>query len=321
MSISAVPTFDLEESLAREGYSVIVGFDEVGRGSLAGPVMVGAAAFLAQRLPQAAHDMPHYLADSKMLTERRREALYEPLQQWADAWAVGSATSAEIDEWGISHALGIAALRALDTVERTLFGAFADAASATSATQSGGVFRAQGSMPAAGVQEPTLAADWDALDPARMPRVGAILDGPNDYITKALGTFEAPAVSMPAHVVTQVKGDQHCGSVACAAVLAKVTRDRLMTRRNQPRLRALWLGAQQGLRFTGAPGRDRAIRPLRRTPHELEAALAARFPPQANTPQRFRQPASCRLIPKDEKAHAMRADSFPRTIPAPPAGP
>ncbi len=45
MSISAVPTFDLEESLAREGHSVIVGFDEVGRGSLAGPVMVGAAAF------------------------------------------------------------------------------------------------------------------------------------------------------------------------------------------------------------------------------------------------------------------------------------
>ena len=37
-----------------------------------------------------------YLADSKMLTERRREALYEPLQQWADAWAVGAATSAEI---------------------------------------------------------------------------------------------------------------------------------------------------------------------------------------------------------------------------------
>lgn len=62
-----------------------------------------------------------------------------------------------------------------------------------------------------------------------MPRVGAILDGPSDYITKALGTFEAPAVPVPAHVVTQVKGDQHCGSVACAAVLAKVTRDRLMT--------------------------------------------------------------------------------------------
>lgn len=80
--------------------------------------------------------------------------------------------------------------------------------------------------PASSPQQPTLVADWDA----RMPRVGAILDGPSDYITKALGTFEAPAVPMPARVVTQVKGDQHCGSVACAAVLAKVTRDRLMTR-------------------------------------------------------------------------------------------
>lgn len=235
MSISAVPTFDLEESLAHEGYSVLVGFDEVGRGSLAGPVMVGAAAFLAQRLPQAARSMPHYLADSKMLTERRREALYEPLQQWADAWAVGSATSAEIDEWGISHALGIAALRALDAVERTLFGAFAAAGETTDgmqATQSEDGIRAQGSMPTppASPQQTTLAADWDELDPAaRMPRVGAILDGPSDYITKALGTFEAPAVPVPAHVVTQVKGDQHCGSVACAAVLAKVTRDRLMT--------------------------------------------------------------------------------------------
>ena len=59
-------------------------------------------------------------------------------------------------------------------------------------------------------------------------RVGAMLDGPHDYITKTLGTFEAPPVPVPAHVVTQVKGDQQCCSVAAAAVLAKVTRDRLM---------------------------------------------------------------------------------------------
>ena len=52
--------------------------------------------------------------------------------------------------------------------------------------------------PASSPQQPTLVADWDA----RMPRVGAILDGPSDYITKALGTFEAPAVPVPAHVVT-----------------------------------------------------------------------------------------------------------------------
>ncbi|MDE5641324.1 MAG: ribonuclease HII [Bifidobacterium castoris] len=187
MGISAVPTFELERGLAADGYDVIVGFDEVGRGSLAGPVMVGAAAFRAVDLDRAEQSVPQYLADSKMLTEHRREALYEPLRTWVDAYAIGAATNQEIDEWGIAHALGVAALRALDKAERAL-----------------------------GVVEGGEA------------RVGAILDGPNDYITKALGSFEAPLVPVPAHVVTQVKGDQRCRSVAAAAVLAKVTRDRLM---------------------------------------------------------------------------------------------
>ena len=44
MSVSIVPTLDMERAIAASGYDVIVGFDEVGRGSLAGPVMVGAAA-------------------------------------------------------------------------------------------------------------------------------------------------------------------------------------------------------------------------------------------------------------------------------------
>ncbi len=64
---------------------------------------------------------------------------------------------------------------------------------------------------------------------AHLPRVGAILDGPSDHITKALGTFEAPAGPVPAHGVPPGPGAQPGGSVACAAVLAKVTRDRLMT--------------------------------------------------------------------------------------------
>ena len=114
MSISAVPTFELERRIAADGCDVIVGFDEVGRGSLAGPAMVGAAAFRAADLDRAQQTVPQYLADSKMLTEHRREALYEPLQTWVDAYAIGSATNQEIDEWGISHALGVAALRALD---------------------------------------------------------------------------------------------------------------------------------------------------------------------------------------------------------------
>lgn len=185
MSIQEIPTLTLERDLAAQGYDLIVGFDEVGRGSLAGPVMVGAAAVWSRDLDDLT--VPDGVADSKMLTEHRREAIFAPLKAWCAAWAVGAASNTEIDDWGISYALGVAALRALDDVERSL----------------------------------------DLRGTAMS--VGGILDGPNDYITKALGTFDAPAVPAPAHIVTKVKGDRHCATVATAAVIAKVTRDRLMT--------------------------------------------------------------------------------------------
>lgn len=193
-----IPTLDLERSLAAQGYDLIVGFDEVGRGSLAGPVMVGAAAVWARDLPTLA--VPDGVADSKMLTEHRREAIFHPLRQWCASSAVGQASNGEIDEWGITYALGVAALRALDELERQLDSDRNDSAVA------------------ANVSTPV----------SRELRVGGILDGPNDYITAALGTFDAPDVPAPAHIITQVKGDQHCATVAAAAVIAKVTRDHLM---------------------------------------------------------------------------------------------
>lgn len=191
--IHETPTLDVERALAGRGYDLIVGFDEVGRGALAGPVMVGAAAIRAADLPEL--QVPEGVADSKTLTERRREALAGPLRDWCAASAVGQASNTEIDEWGISYALGVAALRALTDVERRL-----------------------------GIDGSPAPADGGA----RPPRVGAILDGPSDYITKALNTFDAPSVPVPAHVVTKVKGDRHCATVAAAAVIAKVTRDHLM---------------------------------------------------------------------------------------------
>ena len=132
MAVSVIPTLDLERAIAEQGYDVIVGFDEVGRGSLAGPVMVGAAAIWARDLDGAAGasqggsqessplEVPKGVADSKMLTEHRREAIFDELRDWCAAYAVGQASNAEIDEWGITYALGVAALRALSQVEREL---------------------------------------------------------------------------------------------------------------------------------------------------------------------------------------------------------
>lgn len=116
MAHKVIPTLALETEFFARGADVVIGFDEVGRGSLAGPVMVGAAALTGV----SGRAVPEGLADSKMLTEHTREVLFDSLAAWPDAWAVGAASNREVDEWGISHALGIAALRALEQVEESL---------------------------------------------------------------------------------------------------------------------------------------------------------------------------------------------------------
>ena len=109
------PTLDVELALVAEfgqamgsGGGVIIGMDEVGRGAVAGPVGVGAMA-----VDPAAVIVPDGLRDSKLLTERRREALYPVVSTWGTARSVGLATSQEVDELGIVGALGLAGARAL----------------------------------------------------------------------------------------------------------------------------------------------------------------------------------------------------------------
>ena len=93
--ISLIPSLDYERDLLIKGYDFVIGIDEVGRGSLAGPVMVGAAILGASEI-NLENVMPEGLADSKLLTERKREALYEPLKNWCSAYSVGSCTNHEI---------------------------------------------------------------------------------------------------------------------------------------------------------------------------------------------------------------------------------
>ena len=103
-----VPTLDVERQLFAGGARIVAGIDEVGRGAIAGPVTVGAVAVDASRTT-----FPEGLADSKLLTPRRREAMEPLVRSWALAHATGSATAAEIDRIGIVSALGLAASRAL----------------------------------------------------------------------------------------------------------------------------------------------------------------------------------------------------------------
>lgn len=102
------PTLRVELDLAAAGADVVVGCDEVGRGAIAGPVAVGAVAVVP-----AAGGMPEGLRDSKLLSPKRREAIHDAVAAWGVARAVGLASAAEIDEFGIVVALGLAGHRAL----------------------------------------------------------------------------------------------------------------------------------------------------------------------------------------------------------------
>ena len=78
-------------------YTYICGIDEVGRGPLAGPVVAGAVI-----LPKDCDIL--YINDSKQLSEKKREELYDVITKEAVAWAVGYASPERIDEINILQA-------------------------------------------------------------------------------------------------------------------------------------------------------------------------------------------------------------------------
>jgi len=106
------PGLVLERQLWADGCDVVVGIDEVGRGAWAGPLTL--AAVVVPRDRRIAR-----VRDSKLLTPGEREALYEPIVQWARAWSVAHVSHAECDELGMSAAQRLAARRALDALSVT----------------------------------------------------------------------------------------------------------------------------------------------------------------------------------------------------------
>ena len=102
----AFMNFDIENSYIAKGYTVICGTDEAGRGPLCGNVVAGACI-----LPDGI-DLP-YLNDSKKLTEKRRDVLYDLIREKAISWAVSEATPEEIDTLNILNASQLAMRRAV----------------------------------------------------------------------------------------------------------------------------------------------------------------------------------------------------------------
>ena len=164
MNKKTVPMRELEEAARARGFALVCGCDEAGAGPLAGPVYA-AAVILPPDLVLAG------LNDSKQVTAKRREALFDQIQQGALAWAVAWAGPEEIDETDILSARMLAMQRAID------------------------------GLPV----KPDL----------------CLIDGNRDHGSR---------VSIVLPHITLVGGDGKSASIAAASILAKVSRDRYVSR-------------------------------------------------------------------------------------------
>jgi ribonuclease HII len=165
-AVSSYPTdtFSFERELYRQGLGFVAGVDEAGRGPLAGPVV--AACVLLPR-----DCVYQVFQDSKKLSARQRNQLFEVLQQNGALIGIGQAGPREIEQLNILQASLLAMKRAV--------------------------------------------AECTAANNGRAPNY-LLVDG----------GFQIPTADPQ---LTLVKGESKSASIAAASIIAKVTRDRLMT--------------------------------------------------------------------------------------------
>ncbi len=105
------PTLEYEKQLWGDGFRIVAGLDEAGRGAWAGPVY---AAAVVLPTDNRVIDLLSGVRDSKRMTPRQRSRWRGCIQSAAIAWTIGSATHEEIDKLGVLPATCLAMLRALD---------------------------------------------------------------------------------------------------------------------------------------------------------------------------------------------------------------
>jgi ribonuclease HII len=160
-ALSRFPNLDEEDKLKAQGYELIAGIDEVGRGALAGPVVASAVI-----LPHPAN-LPWLglVRDSKELDSRKREPLFDLINKEAVAVGIGIVPPQVIDSINILKATRLAMIQAVE----------------------------------------------------KLPKQ------PNFLLIDRLSLSQCP---IPQRGIT--RGDKSCLSIACASIIAKVTRDRIM---------------------------------------------------------------------------------------------
>ncbi len=160
------PNLDHENELRSQGYELVAGIDEVGRGALAGPVVAGAVI-----LPHPANlTWFELVRDSKELDHKKRETLFDFIMKDALAVGIGIVPPRVIDSVNILRATKLAMAQAVEKLPQ---------------------------------QPGFLLIDRVTLSQCPIPQRGI------------------------------TRGDKLCLSIACASIVAKVTRDRMMEKYDQ----------------------------------------------------------------------------------------
>lgn len=149
---------EYEQNALSKGYKAICGVDEAGRGPLAGPVCAAAVILPANTFIDGVND-------SKKLSEKKREALFDVIKETAVSYCIAYASVEEIEGINILNATMLAMKRAVEGLD--------------------------------------VKTDYAMIDGNKMPQLD--IDGE-----------------------TIIKGDAKSMSIACASILAKVSRDRLL---------------------------------------------------------------------------------------------
>ncbi|MBI2315391.1 ribonuclease HII [Candidatus Daviesbacteria bacterium] len=107
------PTFNIEKKLWNYGYYYIAGLDEVGRGSFAGPVVVGAVIFPKDII------LPEGIADSKLLRPKKRGKLAEEIKKKALTFSIAEISVGKINKLGIGKATQMAFRKSIKLLSKT----------------------------------------------------------------------------------------------------------------------------------------------------------------------------------------------------------
>jgi ribonuclease HII len=183
------PDFLFERKLHKQGYKLIAGIDEVGRGAFAGAVVAGCVVFNNQIYKSA--NLQIKIDDSKKLTSKQREKADKWIRENCLACAVGSASVAQINKLGIKKATEIAFRKAVREANNCL-----------QSTD----YRLLPKEKT--VDRRPFAIDYLLIDAFNIPRVSG------------LPLHKQNAI---------IKGDSRSISIAAASIIAKVHRDNLMT--------------------------------------------------------------------------------------------